>query len=128
MIMIQARKATNALPPELRDEVTIVAVTLDPENDTPERLKEAAKAHQVEAPLWRLVTGEPDTVNEVLDKMSVSRRTDPETGEISHSNLFALIDRDGKIAYRLTLGDRHDTWLETALRQLVHEKKETGES
>jgi cytochrome oxidase Cu insertion factor (SCO1/SenC/PrrC family) len=126
-IMVQARKATNALPEELRDEVTIVAVTLDPNNDTPDRLKEAAKAHHVEAPLWRLVTGEPDTVNRVLDKMSVSRRINPDTGVIEHSNLFALIDRDGKIAYRLTLGERHDTWLETALRQLVHEEKKEDE-
>ncbi|MFP4596784.1 MAG: SCO family protein [Persicimonas sp.] len=124
MIMVQARKATNALPDDMRDDVTIVAITLDPENDTPERLKEAAAAHQVEAPLWRLVTGEPDTVNEILDDLSVSRRKNPETGEIDHSNLFALIDRDGKIAYRLTLGDRHDTWLPTALKVLVEEGRE----
>ncbi|WP_168210431.1 SCO family protein [Persicimonas caeni] len=123
-IMVQARRALNSLTEAQREDVTVVAVTLDPENDTPERLAEAAVAHQVEAPEWRLVTGEPDEVNRVLDEMSVSRRTNPDTGVIEHSNLFAVIDRDGKIAYRLTLGDRHDTWLSTAVRTLVNEKTE----
>ncbi len=123
VIMIQARKALNSLTPEEREDVTVLAVTLDPENDTPDRLAEAAVAHQVEAPEWRLLTGEPDEVNRVLDEMSVSRRRNPETGVIEHSNLFAVIDRQGKIAYRLTLGDRHDTWLSTAIKTLVNDKE-----
>lgn len=121
MIMVQARRAIAELPKVLRDEVTIVAVTLDPENDTPEKLLEASRSHQVSAPRWRLVTGPVDTVNRVLDQMSVSRQRNPQTDEIEHSNLFALIDRQGQIAYRLTLDLENEHWLSDALSELLRE-------
>jgi protein SCO1 len=122
MIVIQTRKALNGLTDEQREEVTVVAITLDPENDTPESLPAAAEAHQFEAPLWRFVSGEPDTVNDVLDKLGVSRFANEETGEIDHANMFFLIDRQGKIAFRLNLGDRHATWLKTGLEVLIEER------
>lgn len=121
LIMVQARRATHALPEELRAQVSIVAVTLDPEHDSPDKLKQAAELHRVEAPLWRLVTGAPHEVNRILDQLSISRITDPETAEIGHTNLFALIDRQGHIAYRLTLGGGQDHWLQEALESLARE-------
>ena len=58
------------------------------------------------APLYNLVTGEADEVERVLDDMGVARQRDPETGIIDHASLFILVDRDGKVAYRLGLGER----------------------
>src|SRR5690554_13555 len=110
MIMVEIRRAMAALPAHLRVEISIVAITLDPEYDTPEQLREAMKIHRLEEPLWRLVTGPSDEVNAVLDQLSISRSRTPESDTIGHSNLFALIDRNGKIAYRLTL-DRKSTRL-----------------
>lgn len=121
MIMVEARRAMAALPEHLRDEISIVAITLDPEYDSPKHLREAMKIHRLEEPLWSLVTGSSDEVNTVLDQLSVSRSRNAETDDIGHSNLFALIDRQGKIAYRLTLSNRHGSWLESALRALAEE-------
>ncbi len=121
MIVIQARRAMDSLPPELRKQVTVVAVTLDPENDTPERLRIAAKAHQLPYPEWQLLTGEPEDVNVILDRYSFSRMRNTKTGEIDHANMFVLIDKKGRIAYRLNLGDRHANWLSTALKLLTEE-------
>ncbi|MGM0559182.1 MAG: SCO family protein [Myxococcota bacterium] len=120
-IVIQARRALASLPPELRDEVTVVAITLDPENDTPPKLKAAARSHQLAYPEWRLLTGDPDRVNTVLDRFSFSRKLNDETGEIDHANMFVLVDKGGKIAYRLNLGERHENWLSTALRVLAED-------
>ena len=121
MIVVQARRALATLPPELRDEVSVVAITLDPENDTPPKLKAAARSHQLDYPEWRLLTGDPERVNTVLDRFSFSRKRNAETGEIDHANMFVLVDKDGKIAYRLNLGKRHENWLATALRVLAED-------
>lgn len=123
-IIMQAKQAIAELSAEQQEQLTVVAITLDPENDTPKRLAMAAKAHQIDVPMWHLMAGDPAEVNRVLDELNVSRRRDPKTGMIQHSNLFALVDRSGKIAYRLTLGSRHANWLPTALKVLIREKSD----
>lgn len=121
MIMAQAKAAVSALSPAEREQVTVVAVTLDPQHDTPEQLRKMAEAQHVTAPLYRLSTGEPAAVERALDDLQIARERDPKTGVIDHANLFLLVDKRGKIAYRLTLGGRQERWLTQALRVLVAE-------
>ncbi len=120
-ILTQAKGALAEIAPEERDDLRVVAVTLDPEKDSPEVLAELAGMHGLDPPLYHLVTGDPSEVEEILDRMGISRRRDPETGVIDHANLFLLLDREGKIAFRLGLGDRQERWLVTALRILLRE-------
>lgn len=77
--------------------------------------------HSLELPVYNLVTGDPAEVERILDEMSVARIRDPETGVIEHPNLFLLLDRDGRLAYRLGLGERQQRWLSAALRVLLGE-------
>ena len=120
-ILAQAKRAIASLSDEERESLRIVAVTLDPAKDTPEALADLATRHGLDAPLYNLVTGEPSEVEAVLDSMGIARERDPQTGMIDHANLFLLLDRGGRIAYRLTLGDRQERWLASALRVLVKE-------
>jgi protein SCO1/2 len=122
MILKQAKRAIAALTPEERAHVTIVGVTLDPQHDTPEVLAKMAAGQGVTAPTFRLATGAPNVIEPLLDRLGIERRRDPETGVIDHSNLFLVVDRQGRIAYRLTLGERQEQWLITALHQLVAER------
>jgi len=126
MILGQARRAVASLPPEKRGEVTVVAVTLDPKKDTPEVLARMAEAQGVSAPSFRLATGATEVVEPLLDRMGIERRRDPATGVIDHANLFLAIDRRGRVAYRFTLGERQERWLETALGLLVAEEGAAG--
>lgn len=120
-ILSQAKGALAEIAPEDRDDLRVVAVTLDPEKDSPEVLAELAGMHGLDPALYHLVTGESSEVEGILDKMGITRRRDPETGVIDHANLFLLLDREGKIAFRLGLGDRQERWLVTALRILLRE-------
>lgn len=121
-IITHLKRTVEKLPPTVRAKLTVVAITLDPKNDTQERLANTARVHQISAPLFNLVNGDdPEVVEDLLDAFSVSRSRNPETGMIDHANMFILIDGEQKIAYRLTLGDRHQNWLETALRVLLRE-------
>ncbi len=121
MILQQVRRSVAALTPEARAHVTVLGVTLDPENDDPARLASLLGHHQIGAPTFRLLTGEPGRVNAVLDDLGITRTRDPETGVIDHANLYTVIDAGGRIAYRFTLGERQERWLTTALGHLARE-------
>lgn len=122
MILAQARDTFLSLSEEEQAEVVFAAITLQPTVDTPEVLSELAYSQDVSAPSFRLLTGEPAKVEALLDRLGFERRKDPETGEIDHSNLFMVLDAQGKVAYRFTLGERQQRWLVTAIKQLIEEK------
>lgn len=126
MILGQAKRAVAALSPPERADVTMLAVTLDPERDGPAELARMAEGQGVSAPAFRLATGPAEEVNRVLDALQIARRRDPETGVIDHANLFVVVDRSGRVAYRFTLGERQERWLESALRLLVAEQRPVG--
>ena len=125
-ILTQARETLAGLSDAERADVRVVAVTMDPENDSPQKLSELAQMHSLDLPVYNLVTGDPPEVERVLDEMSVARVRDPETGVIEHPNLFLLLDRDGRVAYRFGLGERQQRWLSTALRILLGEAPRAG--
>jgi len=127
-ILSQAKAAIAELDSADRADLRLVAVTLDPKNDSPEVLGGLANNHGLDAPLWNLVTGEPAEVERTLDRMQMARERDPETGIINHANLFLLIDRDGRLAYRLGLGERQQRWLVSALRVLLREETSAAPS
>ncbi len=99
---------------------------MDPEKDSQESLARLAENHGLQSPLYNLVTGKPSEVERVLDRMEVARERDPETGVINHANLFLLIDRQGRVAYRLGLGERQQRWLVSALKVLLKEAVVSG--
>jgi protein SCO1/2 len=121
MIMAQTRRVLEQLSPEEREGLSVLAITLDPEHDDRERLRQVAEVQDVRAPQVHLLTGDPGEVNRVLDRYGFERRRDPETGIIDHANLFVVVDRRGAVAYRFTLGERQERWLGTAIRQLLRE-------
>jgi len=125
-ILTQARAAIDGLSPEEREDLRVIAVTMDPKNDSPDILRELAKNHGMQSTLYHLVTGDPTEVERLLDRMQIARKRDPETGIISHANLFLLIDRDGRIAYRFGLGERQQQWMTSALEVLLREETESG--
>jgi protein SCO1 len=122
MILDQARKTLEMLTPEERDEVVLMAITMQPEKDTPELLSQIARFYRLEEYRAHLLTGEVDYVNSVLDKLNISRYQREDSLELDHANLFLVIDREGALAYRFTLGERQQDWMTQALRLLIGEE------
>ena len=124
LIMGQTKRAVGALAPGERDGLTVIIITMDPVHDTPEVLRTLTQNHRVEAPFFNAVTGDSANVNNLLDRLGFSRTWDPESGIIDHVNLFVLIDRQGRIAYRFSLSDLQERWLVEALRVLLSEDEQ----
>lgn len=122
MLLSQVRDALLALSETERAQVRVLGISMDPKRDTPKRLAGLAKRHELDGPNVHLLTGEPATVEALLDRLSVERRRDPQTDVIEHSNLFLLVDRAGQLGYRLALASAESAhWLPAALRVLVQE-------
>ena len=87
------------LPPELRERVRFVSVTLDPERDTPEALRAYARARGADLATWSFLSGPPEPVGAVLSRWGVGH-TPGENGEIEHLVVTFLVDPEGRIARR----------------------------
>ena len=122
MILDQVKRTLERLTPEEREEVVLMAITMQPEKDTPELLSQIARFYRLDEYHAHLLTGEVDYVNHLLDRLNVSRTQRSGSADIDHANLFMLIDREGTLAFRFTLGERQEDWMTEALRVLIREE------
>lgn len=123
LILDQAKQTLDSLTATERDEVVLIAITMQPEKDIPHLLNQVADYRKLNQYNAQLLTGEVDYVNEILDKFKISRYEMGDSGDIDHANLFLVMDRKGKIAYRFSLGDIQQKWMRKALRILIREKE-----
>jgi protein SCO1/2 len=87
------------LPEPLRERVRFVSISLDPARDTPEAMRAYATARGVDLARWSFLTGDDDSVADVLERYGVGA-TPGENGEIEHLVITYLIDAEGRIARR----------------------------
>ena len=75
--------------------VAFVAITVDPERDTPDVLRGYAQAHGARGAGWTFLTGTPAEIKDVARRYGVfARKTD--RGDVDHTFLTSLVDRDGR--------------------------------
>ncbi|WKW47201.1 SCO family protein [Myroides sp. JBRI-B21084] len=79
----------------------IVSITIDPETDTPENLKQHAKFLGATMKNWNFLTGKQDDIFALSKKFNlyVGENSDA-PGGFEHSGLFALVDKNGMIRAR----------------------------
>ncbi len=80
----------------------IVSITINPEHDTPQVLKEHAEAIGVKSSQWHFLSGEKDYIYKLSNTgfNIYAGQNANASGGFEHSGLFALIDRDGYIRCR----------------------------
>jgi protein SCO1/2 len=52
--------------PDLKDKVQLVSITLDPERDTPERLRDYVRLYDIDPTNWCFLTGPKEVVHKTL--------------------------------------------------------------
>ncbi|TDE05254.1 SCO family protein [Flavobacterium sandaracinum] len=80
----------------------IVSITIDPEHDTPEVLKEHAEFLGVKSSNWNFLTGDKAYIFNLANKgfNLYAGENKKVAGGFEHSGLFALIDKNGNIRCR----------------------------
>jgi protein SCO1/2 len=100
--------------------VFFASVTVDPERDTPEVLKQYAEGHGANPAGWAFLTGTPAEIRDVERRYGVWAKKSPR-GDVDHTFLTSLIDRDGVLRVQY-LGVRFDpAELLADLRSLLRE-------
>jgi len=87
------------LAPGLREALRFVSISLDPERDTPERLRAYAKARGADLAGWSFLTGPADAVDAALRAFGVGR-SPGQDGEIDHLVVTFLIGPEGRVERR----------------------------
>ena len=86
--------------------IVFISVTVDPEHDTPEVLKEYAGAFGADPAGWFFLTGAPDRIRDLTRRYGVFASKDADGG-VEHSFLTSIIDPQGTLRVQY-LGVRFD--------------------
>lgn len=79
--------------------VVFLSHTIDPETDTPEKLRAFAKRYEANTYNWHFLRGDIDYLYEVAKEgyLSTALIDEEEPGGFLHSSFFVLVDKEGRI-------------------------------
>jgi protein SCO1 len=82
----------------LADAVHLVAVSFDPEHDTPDVLKAHARLRRADPKVWTYLTGTPASIEDVASRFGVSIMREQDRGAaLTHNLRTAIIDPRGRL-------------------------------
>jgi protein SCO1 len=76
-----------------------VLVSIDPERDTPDRLRHFAQSTRLEPEQWTLLSGSDGDILEFATLLGIKFRREGES-DFAHSNTMLVLDPAGEIVYR----------------------------
>jgi protein SCO1 len=106
MLTDKLARVQDALGPDFGSKVAFVSITVDPERDTPDVLKEYAAAFDANLAGWSFLTGTPAAVRDVAQGYGVAVAPAAD-GQVDHTLLTTLVDRQGNMRVQY-LGYRFD--------------------
>ena len=86
------------LEPRAKD-MRLVLFSLDPGRDTPQALRQFAADHHLDLTRWRLFAASEDGVRDLAAVLGVKYASEP-SGDIAHSAIIVVIDRNGVVRHR----------------------------
>jgi protein SCO1 len=84
----------DQLGPDFGTKVMFVSITVDPERDTPQVLKEYAQAFGANLAGWTFLTGPPDAIQDVTRRYGVFA-SKTANGDVDHTFLTSIVDPRG---------------------------------
>lgn len=98
-LIADMRNIEKQVPKEDLDKVQFIMVSIDPETDTPQRLKEFSKENMMEDEQWMFLRGTPEDTREFAAVLAVSyKRISPI--DFSHSNIISVFDEEGVLVHQ----------------------------
>ena len=119
--ILEALKRTEeALAPEERRRVPVVAVTFDPGRDDLAALKGVQGEHHLDPDRWTLARTDTRNVRKLAAILGIQYRALP-SGDFNHTSVIILLDADGRIAGRtFTIGVADPAFVKLVKRTIAH--------
>ena len=98
-LVADMRNIESRLPSNVKDNVTLVLISIDPETDTPKRLKEFAIANKMDSEQWEFLRSSEENTREFAAVLAVNyKKIDPLN--FSHSNIISVFNAEGELVYQ----------------------------
>tara|TARA_A100000171_G_scaffold53022_1_gene75492 strand:+ start:5937 stop:6527 length:591 start_codon:yes stop_codon:yes gene_type:complete len=98
-LVADMRDIESKLPNEKKKNVKFVLVSIDPETDTPERLKEFAIENEMDSDQWLFLRGSESDTREFAAVLAVNyKKISPM--DFSHSNIISVFNQEGELVHQ----------------------------
>jgi protein SCO1/2 len=108
MIVEEMNRIKAKLSPQILPKVSFVLISMDPQRDTPEKLKSFASKRNLDLSFWRLYT--PKSERQVREFSAVIGANIKKVGkDFAHSNMITILNPEGVIVFtKPSLGQQID--------------------
>jgi len=98
-LVADMRNIEKQIPAELLSDISFVLVSIDPETDTPERLKKFAIENLMDNEQWTFLQGSVNSVREFANVLAVKyKQISPM--DFSHSNIISVFNPKGELIHQ----------------------------
>lgn len=98
-LVADMRQIEKQIPETKKENVKLVLVSIDPETDTPKRLKEFSIENEMESDQWVFLRGSEEDTREFAAVLAVNyKKISPM--DFSHSNIISVFDQKGELAHQ----------------------------
>lgn len=98
-LIADMRNLEKQMEPKDLDKLKFVLVSIDPEFDTPERMKVFAKENMMEDDHWLFLRGSEETTREFAAVLAVNyKRISPI--DFTHSNIISVFEEEGVLVHQ----------------------------
>jgi protein SCO1 len=119
MAKVQHELAQHA---DLKGRVQLVSITLDPERDTPEVLRNYMHLYEIDPANWCFLTGPRPAVEKTIADWGMWARP-AANGQLDHPSRVFLVDPRGRIREIYNLDFLRVPWVIEDMRALLNEEK-----
>lgn len=96
ILVADMQKIAAKIDPKKTEETTMVLVSIDPDNDTPEVLKKYAEERKLDSKHWTLLTSDIESIRELANVLAVKyKKISPIL--FSHSNIITVFNKNGEM-------------------------------
>lgn len=114
-LVADMRNIETQIPKEKLKEINFVLVSIDPETDSPERLKAFAKENFMDDNHWTFLQGSESGVREFANVLAMKYKQISPT-DFSHSNIISVFNSGGELIYQQEgLGVNNEETVQTIL-------------
>jgi protein SCO1/2 len=98
-LVADMRNIEAQIPQEYKDKVKLIMFSIDPEVDTPERLKEFSIENQMTGDQWLFLRSTEENTREFAAVLAVNyKRISPI--DFSHSNIISVFNAEGEMTFQ----------------------------